>query len=137
LPLEDSSITLALDMMSSHFMKKDEREKLLSEIVRVLRPNGWLFFKSFLADEDLHTKRLLKESPADEESAYIHPELGVYEYVWTEQSASIFFGRYAEVHKVHKPHKTTHRGKIGDERAWKRRTFCMYLQRRWLWPGSS
>ncbi len=129
LPLPDGSVTLALDMMTSHFLRKAQREALLAEIVRVLKPGGWLFFKSFLADEDLHTKRLLKENPSDEEGAYIHPKIGVHEYVWTEEAAREFFEPYFEIHKVVKSHKHINRGKIGEERAWKRRTFSMYLQK--------
>jgi ubiquinone/menaquinone biosynthesis C-methylase UbiE len=129
LPLADGSATIVLDMMSSHFLKKAEREALLAEIVRVLKPGGWLFFKSFLADEDLHVKRLLKESPAEEEGAYIHPKIGVYEYVWTEEDAVDFFAPFFQIHKIQKSHKHINRGKIGDERAWKRRTFSMYLQK--------
>ncbi len=129
LPVKDSSVTLVLDMMASHFLKASERENLRAEIVRVLKPGGWLFFKSFLADEDLHVKRLLKESPADEPGAYVHPKIGVYEYAWTEEDAVEFFGQQFKVHKVMKSHKHINRGKIGDERAWRRRTFSMYLQK--------
>ncbi len=129
LPEKDGSVTLVLDMMSSHFLRKAEREQLLAEIVRVLKPGGWLFFKSFLADEDLHTKRLLKESPADEAGAYIHPKIGVYEYAWTEDDAIEFFSPYFDIQKIQKSHKHINRGKIGEERAWKRRTFSMYLQK--------
>ncbi len=129
LPAKDGSVTLALDMMTSHFLHKEEREKLLEEIVRVLRPDGWLFFKSFLADEDLHSKRLLKENPSDEPGAYIHPKIGVHEHVWTEDDAKEFFAPYFQIHKVVKSHKHINRGKIGEERAWKRRTFSMYLQK--------
>ncbi len=130
IPLEDETITLTLDMMASHFMRKAERDALLQEIVRVLKSGGWLFFKSFLADEDLHVKRLLKEHPADEEGAYVHPKIGVYEYVWTEEAAKEFFAPYFHIHKIQKSHKHINRGKIGEERAWKRRTFSMYLQKR-------
>lgn len=129
IPLEDGTVTLALDMMASHFMRKAQREALLAEIVRVLKPGGWLFFKSFLADEDLHVKRLLKENPADEEGAYVHPKIGVYEYAWTEEGAEEFFAPYFRIHKVMKSHKHINRGKIGDERAWRRRTFSIYLQK--------
>lgn len=130
LPLEDESITLGLDIMTSHFLKKTQREALREEIVRVLKTGGWLFFKSFLADGDLHVKRLLKEHPADEEGAYIHPKIGVYEYAWTEDNARAFFEPYFEIHKFQKSHKHINRGKVGDERAWKRRTFCAYLQKK-------
>lgn len=125
LPVTDESQTFVLDMMTSHFLKKAEREKLREEIYRVLRPGGWLFFKSFLADEDVHTRRLLRESPADEEGAYIHPELGVYEYVWTEEAVRAFFGEGWELHKLMKSHK--HILKKG--RPGKRRTFSAYIQK--------
>ena len=129
LPLPDGSVTIALDMMTSHFLRKAEREALREELVRVLRPGGWLFFKSFLADEDIHTKRLLREHPADEAGAYIHPKLGVYEYAWTEEAVYEFFKDSFEIHKFHKSHKHIlhRRGKI---EAGKRRTFSAYLQKR-------
>jgi len=125
LPLPDGSQTFVLDMMTSHFLRKAEREALRGEIVRVLRPGGWLFFKSFLADEDMHVKRLLKESPADEPGAYIHPKLGVYEYAWTEDEVQEFFDGHLELHKFNKSHRHILKG----GKAGKRRTFSAYLQK--------
>ena len=124
LPLPDESVTLVLDMMTSHFLKNKEREALLDEVVRVLRHGGWLFFKSFLAEEDLNVKQLLRDHPADEEGAYIHPRMGVYEYVWTEDAVHDFFSPYFEIHKLHKSHKHLRRGRAG-----KRRTLSAYLQK--------
>lgn len=125
LPVPDSSVNIVLDMMTSHFLRKAEREALRAEILRVLKPGGWLFFKSFLADEDVHTKRLLKESPADEEGAYIHPKLGVYEYAWREEAVHEFFAGDFEMHKFHK----SHRHVLKKGRPGKRRTFSAYLQK--------
>src|SRR6185312_8332910 len=102
LPQPDESVNVVMDMMTSHFLKKAEREALKAEILRVLRTTGWFFFKSFLAEEDLNVKRLLRDHPADEENSYIHPELGVYEHVWTEDEIHEFFEPYFEIHKVHK-----------------------------------
>jgi SAM-dependent methyltransferase len=125
LPVPDESQTFVLDMMTSHFLKAAEREQLRDEMARVLRTQGWLFFKSFLADEDINVKMLLRDHPADEEGAYIHPRIGVYEYVWTEDAAREFFDPVFEVHKVLKSHKHLRRGRAG-----KRRTMSMYLQKR-------
>lgn len=125
LPLPNESQHFVLDMMTSHFLKKAEREALRAEIHRVLKPGGWLFFKSFLADEDVHTRRLLREHPADEPGAYIHPELGVYEYVWTEEAVHEFFAEGFEMHKFHK----SHRHLLKNGTAGKRRTFSAYLQK--------
>lgn len=124
LPLHDESATLVLDMMTSHFLRKKEREALRDEVLRILRPQGWLFFKSFLAEQDINVRALLRDHPADEENAYIHPRLGVYEYVWTEDAVYEFFGTHFEIHKLYKSHKHLRRGRAG-----KRRTLSAYLQK--------
>jgi len=122
--LPDGSVNLVLDMMTSHFLREKEREALRVEILRVLKPEGWLFFKSFLADQDLHVRRLLKESPADEKDSYIHPKLGVYEHVWTEGTLREFFDPHFDIQKIERSHKHMNRG-----RAFKRRTITAYLQK--------
>jgi len=122
--LPDSAVDVVLDMMTSHFLKEKEREALRAEILRVLKPGGWLFFKSFLADQDLHVRRLLKEHPADEKDSYIHPELGLYEHVWTEEALHEFFSPFFEIHKIERSHKHMKGGK-----AFKRRTITAYLQK--------
>ncbi len=125
IPLPDSSVTLALDMMSSHVLLEAERRQLRDEIFRVLRPGGWLFFRSFLLEEDLHAKRLLKESPGPEEGMYIHPEIGAPEYVWAEDSFTDFYGERFAIEKIDKSFKHRHE----DGSAWKRRTLAAYLQK--------
>ncbi len=92
IPLADESVDVVLDMMSSHFLKNEERKKFIAEVLRVLKPQGVLFFKSFYAERDSHTKELLAKHAADEENAYIHPRLKVYEYVWTEEALEEYFG---------------------------------------------
>jgi SAM-dependent methyltransferase len=126
--IKDRSVSIVLDMMSSHFLKKDAREHLRDEIVRILRPDGWFLFKSFLGEGDLHAQRMLKKYPAGEgeEYAYIHPTLRLYEYVWHDVSTIIeFFEPYFEIHKINKSHR--HLDRHG--RANKRRTVSVYLQR--------
>lgn len=125
LDIKDASVDIVLDMMTSHFLKEKERQMLLNEVLRVLKPGGWLFYKSFLADQDMHVRRLLKEHPADEPDAYIHPELGVYEHVWTEESIHEFFDPHFDIHKIERSHKH-----IRDGKAWKRRTVALYLEKR-------
>ncbi len=124
LDVKDNSVTFVLDMMTSHFLREKEREVLRSEILRVLKPGGWCFFKSFLSDQDMHARRLLKENPADEADAYIHPELGVYEHVWTEQSLHDFFSPYFNIQKLERSHKHIKEGKAN-----KRRTIVAYLEK--------
>ena len=122
--LKENSVNIVLDMMTSHFLNEKDREVLRTEILRVLKPGGWLFYKSFLADQDMHVRRLLKESPAEEADTYIHPELGVAEHVWTESALREFFEPYFELYKIERSHKH-----IKDGKAFKRRTVTAYLQK--------
>ena len=123
--LGDESATIVLDMMSSHVLLRAEREALRTEILRILKPSGWLFFKSFLLDEDRHAERLLREHQGPEEGMYLHPEIGVAEYVWTEDALHEFFEPQFFIHKIEKSHK--HVRKNGE--AWKRRTVSLYLEK--------
>ncbi len=122
--LADSSTDLVLDMMTSHFLRAGEREFLKNEIHRVLRPGGWLFMKTFLRDEDLHTERLIKEYPADEPGSYIHPVIGVLEHAYGEEELLEFLSDKFIVHKIYRSHKHRAHGK-----ARKRRTVSLYLQK--------
>lgn len=125
-PLEvpDESQTLALDMMSSHFLKTGERKLLRDEIYRCLKPGGFLFMKTFLKDGDLHTKRLIEERPGSEPGSYIHPVIGVEEYVYGEEELVEFLSEKFIVHKTYASHKHVSKGK-----AWKRRTISVYAEK--------
>ena len=124
LPLPDSSQSLVLDMMSSHFLNQAERKHLREEIHRVLKPGGWLFMKTFLGDQDKHTERLLKTRPGKEAGTYIHPIIGVPEYVYYEDKLVDFLNRQFIIHKIYRSHKHIRRGKAN-----KRRTISVYAQK--------
>lgn len=127
IPLPDSSVTIALDMMASHVLKRAEREKLRGEIFRVLRPGGWLLFKSFLLEDDQNAARMLEEYPGAEEGMYLHPRIKVAEYVWpTVSDVEDFYTEEGfSVHKTEKSFKhVTRAGK-----PWKRRSVIAYLEK--------
>lgn len=123
LPVPNASQALVLDMMTSHFLNQVERQKLLGEIVRVLKPGGYLFLKTFLLDEDEHAKRLLREHPANEPGSYIHPKIGVAEHVFSEQELIDFLSPHFTIHKIVKSHRHIVRGHPA-----KRRSICVYGQ---------
>ena len=125
IPLPDASCTIALDMMASHILKKNERDALMYEVLRVLKPGGWLFFKSFLLDDDANAARMLRENPGPEEGMYIHPEIGHAEYVWTLSAIRDQYEDFFTIHKIDKSYK--HRRVDGSP--WKRRTVCVYLEK--------
>lgn len=120
--LPDGSQTIILDMMASHFLNKSERDQLIEECYRILKPGGFVFYKTFLLDEDRHAYRMLKENPGEEENTYIHPEIGVPEHVSTEEEIHETYGRRFHIHKVHKSHR--HRGENA-----KRRSIVIYAEK--------
>ncbi len=123
LPLPRASQTVVLDMMTSHFLNHSERERLLAEIVRVLKPGGWLFIKTFLLDEDEHAKRLLREHPAGEPGSYIHPRIGVAEHVFSEQELVDWLAPHFTIRKIAKSHRHLVRGRPA-----KRRNISVYAE---------
>lgn len=124
LPVDDGSQDLVLDMMASHFLNAKDRTELRDEIFRVLKPGGWLYLKTFLRDEDLHTERLIKEHPGTEPGSYIHPVIGVPEHAYFENELREFYEEKFIIHKIYRSHQHRSKGK-----ARKRRTVSIYLQK--------
>lgn len=124
LPLHDSTQTIVVDAMVSHVLKSEQRETMLKEIVRVLRPDGWLFFKTFLLDEDKNAAELLREYPGSEPGSYIHPTIGVEEHVFTDQEIHELLEPYFIVHKTYASHNHLRQG-----HGYKRRSISVYAQR--------
>jgi SAM-dependent methyltransferase len=124
LPVPDQSQSLVLDMMTSHFLDKAGRLALRDELYRSLIPGGYLFMKTFLKDEDQHTVRLLREFPGPEAGSYIHPVMGVAEYVYSEDELVAFLREKFIVRKIYRSHRHTAKGGAG-----KRRTISIYVER--------
>ena len=122
--IKDESQDLVLDMMTSHFLNKNERLGLRDEVHRVLKPGGFLFIKTFLKDGDLHTRRLLIDRPGSEEGSYIHPVMGVAEYVYSEEELFEFLSEKFIIRKIYRSHKHAHKGQ-----ARRRRTITMYVEK--------
>jgi SAM-dependent methyltransferase len=124
LPTPNDSQSLVLDMMTSHFLNERERTNLRDEIFRTLVPGGFLFMKTFLKDKDLHTARLLEDHPGPEAGTYIHPVMGVPEFVYSEDALVEFLSERFIVRKVYRSHKHVSKG-----RARKRRTISIYAEK--------
>lgn len=142
LPVDTASVDVAIDLMTSHFLREKEREQYVAEVVRVMKPYGWFLFKTFILDGDFHAKRLISEHPdlgevihdADgkkigntesELNSYIHPRIGVYEHVWTESEIHQTFAPYFKIYKTIKSYKH-----IRDGKPYKRRTVSVYMERK-------
>ncbi len=123
-PLPDASATLTLDMMASHYLNAKGRLALRDEFYRLLKPGGFLLMKTFLRDGDLHSDRLIESAPGPEADSYIHPVIGVAEYVYREEVLLPFLEERFIIHKVYRSHKHAFHG-----RARKRRTITIYAQK--------
>jgi hypothetical protein len=80
--------------------------------------------KTFLKDEDQHTARLLKDHPGTEPGSYIHPVMGVAEYVYSEEELVAFLGEKFIVRKIYRSHRHVAKGGAG-----KRRTISIYAEK--------
>lgn len=125
LPHKSGTQAIIIDAMASHILNEAQREKFLEEIVRVLRPDGWYFFKTFLLEGDDHAKRLLQEHPGTEAHTYIHPEIGVQERVFTIAELEALLEPHFTIHKIYKSH-----GHRKNGRAFRRRSVTVYAQKR-------
>lgn len=124
LPIADESQSLMLDMMTSHFLNKAEREQLREEMYRSLIPGGFLFMKTFLKDQDLHTRRLLADAPGTETGSYVHPVMGVDEYVYSEEELVDFLSERFIIRQIYRSHRHVSKGKAA-----KRRTISIYAEK--------
>ncbi len=123
--LTDESHVIVIDAMASHVLPKAGRDRLRAEEARILKPNGWLFLKTFLREGDLHAERMLRDHPASEDGSYIHPKIGIMEHVYTEEDLAEELAPYFEVVKTIKSYR--HRDKAG--RAFKRRSIVVYARK--------
>lgn len=83
-PYPEASFDLALDITSSNSLSEAERESYLAELVRVLRPEAYLFVKALCKEGDKNAAYLLKHNPGREKDTYINHDLDLVERVFTE-----------------------------------------------------
>lgn len=126
--MENESVDLVLDLMVSHHLTKEEHKKYFGEILRVMKKDGWLLWKTFLLDDDIHAKKMIRESKSQglgkKDNGYIHPEFGFYEYVWSEEEIREYVEPYFKIHTIRR--SQAHKGKGYH----KRRYMVLYLERK-------
>lgn len=125
-PIPDASVDFCLDFMVSHLLRAAERDMYREELLRVLKPDGWFVVKTFLREGDENAKRMIAEYPTGEDGSYIHPKIGVYEYVWTERAFREFYEPFFTIHLLHKSHGYHRWGNI----PYRRRYLVAYLERK-------
>ncbi len=127
IPAEDNSQDFVIDAVASHVLRKEEREFFRNEVVRVLSSNSYYFLKSLLLDDDSHAKQMIRDfgKSAGEENSYIHPSMGIFEHVPTEDELIKFYENDFHIDKIERSFAHRING-----RAAKRRYIVMYLRKK-------
>jgi SAM-dependent methyltransferase len=123
-PLPDQSIDLVLDVTASNALTSREREHMLTEIARVLRPDGYLFTRALCKDGDVNAKNLIKKFPGAEADTYQLGDTGIVERVFTKEAISETYSQFFDI--VHLE-KTTGYQKWGNQ-SYKRNYWIMYAK---------
>jgi len=126
IPIEDSSVDIVIDVMTSHVLKPDERNVYLAEVHRILQPGGWFFMRTFTRDGDRNAQNLLKHFPTDYYDTYHHPDLDIDERVFREEDFRELFGLYFDIIELY---KTTGYQRRGNQ-SYKRRYIVAYMRKK-------
>ncbi len=124
-PIEDESVDIVLDVISSNSLSESEREVYLLETNRVLKRNGYFFVKALCKDGDENAKYLLKTHQGKEKDTYIMPDLGVTERVWTRED---FVGTYEKYFKIIHFERKISYTKMNN-RSYKRNFWICYMRK--------
>ncbi|MFA6408454.1 MAG: class I SAM-dependent methyltransferase [Candidatus Paceibacterota bacterium] len=123
--LPTASVDIVLDVTSSNSLSDTARQTYLSEAHRVLKPGGWLFVRALAKDGDAHAKTLISRFPGPDPDTYIHPDLGITEKVFTNES---FKETYSSLFEIVHMEKTSHYTTVAG-RKYKRNYWIAYLRR--------
>jgi SAM-dependent methyltransferase len=127
IPQEDGKVDIVVDAIASHVLRHNERIFFKNEVVRVLSSGSYYFLKSLLLDDDSHAKQMIRDfgANAGEKNSYIHPTMGIFEHVPSEQELVDFYSEDFHIDKIER--SFAHRV---NGRANKRRYIVMYLRRK-------
>lgn len=124
--LEDESIDLILDIMSSNSLNEKERQTYLEESHRVLKQGGHMIVRGLCKDGDKNAKELLKRNAGRERDTYVMPGMDLTERVFSRDD---FIATYAPYFTVLDLEKKTNYARVGDRR-YKRHYWLAMLAKR-------
>ena len=99
-PLENESIDLVVDIMSSNSLSESEREVYLKEVNRVLKNGGHFFVRGLCKDGDKNAKNLIKYTPGKEHDTYINQDMNLIERVFSREDFISTYSRYFEIQEL-------------------------------------
>lgn len=92
-PIEDKSLDFAFDCFGSTDIESTEgRKAALDNLIRILKPHGYLMIYLLSSDDEFH-KEMAKKYPGPDAGSFIHPVNGKYEKFFTEDEVKQFYGK--------------------------------------------
>jgi len=125
-PLEDNTFDLVLDITSSNALNEEERAVHLSEVHRVLKPEGYFFVRALCKDGDTNAKALIKKNPGKERDTYINTAMNLTERVFTQEDFKKLYSAHFSILQLSK--KTGYTSFGG--RSYKRNFWLAYMQKK-------
>ena len=98
--LENQSIDLVVDIMSSNSLNEREREIYLKEVTRVLKTGGHFFVRGLCKDGDHNAKNLIKSNPGKEYDTYINKDMNLTERVFSREDFVSTYSKYFEIQQL-------------------------------------
>jgi ubiquinone/menaquinone biosynthesis C-methylase UbiE len=126
LNFSDKYFDLVLDITSSNSLSETERDCYLSEIYRILKPNGLFFVRALSKEGDKNAKNLLKKFPGTDTDTYYMKDLNLYEKVFTQET---FRKKYEPYYIIDRLIKKTGYASI-QGRKFKRNYLLAYMHKR-------
>lgn len=125
-PLPDASMDIVLDVTSSNSLTDAARAVYLSEVKRVLAPEGYFFVRALSKEKDAHAKELVTRFPGPDPDTYVHPDLHITEKVFTRDA---FNEAYGALFNIVMLERTQHYATVAG-RKYKRSYWVAYLKNR-------
>jgi rhodanese-related sulfurtransferase/ubiquinone/menaquinone biosynthesis C-methylase UbiE len=100
--LENESMDLIIDIMSSNSLNESEREIYLNEVHRVLKHEGHFFLRGLCKDGDQNAKNLIKLHPGKEYDTYINQDMNLTERVFSKDDFIKTYSKYFEIQQLTK-----------------------------------
>jgi ubiquinone/menaquinone biosynthesis C-methylase UbiE len=92
-PFESNYFDLAIDCFATTDIETVKRRRFsVKEILRVLKPKGYLLVYAMSTDDEFH-KKMLKASPAKEKNAFLHPTTGKFEKIFERKELLNLYSR--------------------------------------------
>ncbi len=126
LPQSIAGFDLVIDSTTTHVLGEKKRTTLIGQLAERISSGGWMYVRTLTKDGDRNAHNLLKHMPGPDPDSYVHPNLGVVEYVPSEKDLAQL---YEPDFEVLYQKKYTGYQKWGAQ-SYKRRYVVMYLRRK-------